>query len=237
MRLPLLALMLGTGLTLSVPGQAHITKEFDRNGGHWDDAGNYHCHLDGCVPTVSRWQYRSRVFNNNSRDMDLYYVEEDWPHWELIAGCKTARTVTLANTSRIPVTWTNPRQCEIREGLWVDEYTGKEYTRAAQLEIDHIIPPQYANSSNGYQWDLGVRIQFANDPFNLIPVGRDTYRKKRQRSIASWRPGDDFLCEYAEAWNNVAKKYDLDLFARDTSRINRILEDCQTTEGTGVDEE
>ena len=110
------------------------------------------------------------------------------------------RTAVLENTSRVPVTWTNPRQCEIREGLWIDEYTGEEITRAGAMEVDHIIPPVYANASDGYQWDQGKRAQFANDPFNLIPVSRETHRKKRERSIGAWRPRDEFQCEYAQAW-------------------------------------
>ena len=226
---------LGTGLAgglllVSISALAHITKPYDKNGGHYDDSGYYHCHLDGCVETVSRFQYRSRALSN--RDQDLYYLLEDWPHWEIAQGCKTMRTVVLENTSKIPVTWTNPRQCEIREGLWVDEYTGEEFTRAAAMEVDHIIPPQYANASNGYQWELGKRAQFANDPYNLVPVGRETSRKKRDKSLASYQPRAEFLCEYATGWRDISEKYDLDLFSRDTSRMNKILETCTDETGT-----
>lgn len=225
MRLFKLATITSCCLLATVAAQAHIEKQFDKNGGHWDDGGNYHCHLDGCVETASRYQFRSRAFSS-PRDMDLYYLKEDWEYWQLASGCQTIRTVVLVNTSKVPVTWTNPRQCEIREGLWIDEYTGEEFTRAAQLEIDHIVPPMYANASNGYQWDYGKRVAFANDPFNLIPVGRDTHRKKRERSIASWEPREEFKCDYAQAWKQVSDKYDLDLFARDTSRMNKILDEC-----------
>jgi hypothetical protein len=206
--------------------QADLSKPLDLNGGHWEPWGDYQCHSDGCRPTVSRNQYRSRVFTN-ANDQDLYYLKEDWPHWELVSQCKTSRTFVLEQTSKVPVTWSNPRQCEIREGLWIDEYSGEEFTRGAQLEIDHIIPLKYANSSNGYQWDDGKRASFANDPLNLIAVSRDVHRKKRERSIGSWQPPrEEFACEYAVAWKQVSDKYDLDLFARDTSRMNKILSGC-----------
>jgi len=214
--------------------QAHIDKETDRNGGHWDNGGFYHCHIAGCIPTADRRQFRSRTLSNNN--MDLYYVNADWPYWELAQGCKNMRTVVLENTSQVPVTWTNPRQCEIREGLWVDEYTGEEYTRAGQMEVDHIIPPMYANASNGYQWEDGKRTQFANDPFNLIPVSRETARKKRDRGIGEWRPREEFMCEYAQAWQDVSTKYDLDLFSRDTSRMRKTLESCNTKAGGDVED-
>src|SRR5690606_11040651 len=131
---------------------------------------------------------------------EKFYLKEDWPHWELLSGCQDARNAVLAATSREPVTFSNPRNCVAREGLWIDQYTGEEYRRAGELEIDHIIPPQYANGSNGYQWDDGKRRAFANAPQNLIPVARDTHRKKRQRSIARWQPREEFQCEYARSW-------------------------------------
>lgn len=228
MRLFRIVTLTSFGLVAALAAQAHEDKVYDRNGGHWDDYGTYHCHIDGCVPTANRNSYRSRLFNNGA-DPELYYLKEDWPHWEVVSGCKTMRTVVLQNTSKVPVTWTNPRECEIREGLWIDEYTGEEFTRAAQLEVDHIIPPMYANTTNGYQWDLGKRTAFANDPFNLIPVSRDIHRRKSDRGIGGWRPREEFHCDYAQAWKQVSEKYDLDLLARDESRMNKILGDCGIT--------
>jgi hypothetical protein len=237
MKHPVPALATLAGLLLAaVAAKAHYDKPTDRNGGHWDDGGYYHCHEPQCVPTANRNQFRRFGTRLSNNDEDLYYVKEDWPHWLELSGCKTARTVVLESTSRVPVTWTNPRQCEIREGLWVDAYTGEEYTRAGQLEVDHIIPPVYANAANGWQWDNQKRAQFANDPLDLAPVARETHRKKRERSIGRWRPDDAFLCEYAQGWNDVATKYDLDLFGQDKSRINTILKDCDTDAQQSVDQ-
>lgn len=230
-----LALAIG-GLVAAFPALSHYDKPVDRNGGHWDQGGSYHCHESNCRPAPHRYQ-RTRLTLSN-RVEDLYYLKEDWPHWLTLSGsCRTSRTVVLEATSRGPLTWTNPRECELREGLWIDSYSGEEFTRAAQLEIDHIIPPVYANASNGYQWDDYKRAQFANDPLNLVPVSRESYRRKRQRSIGEWQPRDEFLCEYAQAWQDVAEKYDLELYARDRGRINTILKGCDTSSGRSIEEE
>jgi len=212
---------------------AHIDKGFDRNGGHYDPFGNYHCHQQGCrlAPSRRDFSFRNNRTRVNTRDQEDFYNEEDWPHWMLVGQCQTMRTQILQATSEVPVTWSNPRQCEIREGKWTDPYTGDEFVRAARLELDHIIPPSYANVSNGFQWDDRTRMEFANDPLNLVPVSRDIHRKKRDRSISAWRPPEkDYHCEYAAAWRDVARKYDLDLFATDRSRINSILDDCDIPE-------
>jgi hypothetical protein len=236
MKHPALALTTLASLLLSASAvHAHFEKRNDRNGGHWDDGGFYHCHEPQCIPTRNRNDMRllnNRLSNVNE---DIYFLEEDWPHWLELSGCKTARTVVLESTSRIPVTWTNPRNCEIREGQWIDAYTGEEYTRAGQLEVDHLIPPVYANAANGWQWNNQKRAQFANDPLNLAPVSRATHNKKGDRSIGRWRPDEAFLCEYAQGWRDVAEKYELDLFAQDRSRINTILKDCVVGESEAVE--
>ena len=210
----------------------HIEKGVDLNGGHYDYFGDYHCHQQGCRQAPSRYNISTRLKTTiNSREQELFYNEDDWPHWMLVSQCQTVRTQILEATSEVGISWTNPRQCEIREGKWTDRYTGEEFNRAARLGIDHIIPLSYANAANGYQWDDQKRMQFANDPLNLIPVSRDILRKKRDRGIGNWRPPEeDYHCEYAAAWRDVASKYDLDLFIRDKSRVNSILEECDIPE-------
>jgi len=225
------SLLLLSSLAATLAG-AHINKGYDRNGGHYDAFGDYHCHQAGCQMAPSRYDRFNRRNRFSNRDQDLFYNQDDWPYWVMAGGCQTMRTQVLVATSEIPVSYTNPRQCEVRMGQWTDPYTGDVYDRAARMEIDHIIPPVYANASNGYQWDDNKRMQFANDPINLIPVGRDIHRKKRDRGIASWRPPEEsFHCEYAANWRDVARKYDLDLFPRDESRMNSILDECDIPEG------
>lgn len=220
------AICLATG-----QASAHLGKKVDRNGGHYDGFGDYHCHQPGCQMAPSRNGFSTRSRLSSPRDMELFYNEDDWPYWMLTGGCQTARTQILVATSEVPVTYTNPRQCEVREGKWTDPYTGEVFTRAARLEVDHIIPPMYANAANGYQWGDRKRMEFANDPLNLIPVSRKIHNKKRDRGIGTWRPPEEaFHCEYAAAWRDMSRKYDLELFQRDRSRMNSILKDCDIPE-------
>ncbi|MDY6982575.1 MAG: hypothetical protein SV422_05770, partial [Pseudomonadota bacterium] len=51
-----------SALLCASAAQADLTKPLDMNGGHWEPGGQYQCHLDGCIPTASRYQYRSRAF-------------------------------------------------------------------------------------------------------------------------------------------------------------------------------
>lgn len=59
-------------------------------------------------------------------------------------------------------------------GSWFDPYSGKYFTKANDLDIDHIVPLKHAHSSGASRWDIGKRREFANDYENLIPVSKKT---------------------------------------------------------------
>ena len=79
---------------LATAVSAHIDKSFDRNGGHYDPFGNYHCHQQGCrlAPSRRDLTFRNNRARVNTRDQEDFYNEEDWPHWMLVGQCQTIRT-------------------------------------------------------------------------------------------------------------------------------------------------
>ncbi len=195
--------------------------------------GDYHCHQQGCrlalpaaiLPGVTTAPgstcATSRIFTSRTTGRTGC--------WWVSARQSAPRF--LRRPVKCPSPGPTPGNAKFARAKWIYPYTGEEYVRAARLELDHIIPPSYANVSNGFRWDDRTRMEFANDPLNLIPVSRDVYRKKRERPIASWRPPEEnFHCEYAAAWRDISRKYDLDLFASDRTRMNNILKDCDIPE-------
>jgi len=216
----LLASLTGS-MTLAHPGS------LDLNGGHYMGS-SYHCHLTPCeMPdTFTRGGYDS-IFND-SRDREIFFNEDDWRFEEDFDGdCQSTRQEMLILTSRDTVRYTNPRNCVVRTGEWFDEYTGKTFTVAAQLELDHIIPRMYAHTHGGDRWPPGMKLQFSNDPLNLMLVERREVRRKNQRGPDRYLPPrEEFHCQYARAWEAIAEKYDLRLETRDRNRIVRVLREC-----------
>ncbi len=70
------------------------------------------------------------------------------------------------------------------------------------------------------------KIQFSNDPLNLMLVEKREIRRKANRGPSRYLPRKEFQCEYARLWRGLAEKYDLDIDQRDNSALNKIESGC-----------
>lgn len=75
-----------------------------------------------------------------------------------------------------------------RGGWWLDRYDGQVIDNPSLLDVDHVIPLCLAVSWGADDWPESVRIRFANDPLNLIVVGRSANRSKGARPPSDWMP-------------------------------------------------
>ena len=197
----------------------------DENGGHyWGQS--YHCHLGGCeIPDTFNFGRRPRdSLFTDYRSREKFFNDDDW-NFELDfdGDCQSTRQEILILTSRIEVRYTNPRNCVVRTGEWFDEYTGETFEVAVQVEIDHIIPRMYAHTHGGDRWMPERKLQFSNDPMNMILIERREVRRKRDRGPSRYLPREEFQCEYAYLWDQLSDKYNLQLSSSDRSTISRIL--------------
>ena len=213
-------------LVSSHPGSTDI------NGGHYYGR-SYHCHMTGCeMPdTFSTSRMRRDSLMTNYREREKFFNEDDWSFEEdYDEDCQSTRQEMLILTSRAEVRYTNPRNCVVRTGEWLDEYTGDVFNVAVQVDVDHIVPRLYAHTHGGDQWTPQKKLQFSNDPLNMTIVEKREIRRKRDRGPDRYLPREEFQCEYARTWEAVADKYDLQLGSSDRSTISRILDDCQDEE-------
>lgn len=229
MKLPAFSKNLLASSLFLVPALAfsHAGKT-DLNGGHYYGR-SYHCHMSGCeMPdTFSIGRARRDTLSTNRRAREKFFNTDDWDfEVDFDNDCQSSRQELLILTSRTEVRYTNPRNCVVRTGEWLDEYTGKVFKVAVQVDIDHVIPLMYAHTHGGDRWPPEKKLQFANDPLNLMLVEKSEIRKKNDRGPDRYLPREEFQCEYAGMWQAIADNYDLDIDRRDENTINKILEDC-----------
>ena len=200
----------------------------DLNGGHyWGQS--YHCHVTACeMPDTFDFRRRARdSLLTDYRQREKFFNEDDWTYEEDFDGdCQSTRQEILVLTSRVDVRYTNPRNCVVRTGEWLDEYTGELFKVAVKLEVDHIIPRMYAHTHGGDRWTLEKKLAFANDPLNIMLIDRREIRRKRDRGPSRYLPRDEFQCEYINLWDQISEKYNLQLSTSDRSTISRLNSDC-----------
>ena len=223
-------LILGLGLGTLSQANGH-PGNLDDNGGHYQGP-SYHCHLTPCeMPDTLERMGRDSFFTDH-RDREKFFNIDDWDYEQDFDGdCQSTRQEMLVLTSRIPVSYTNPRNCTVRTGEWLDEYTGKMFTVATQMDLDHVIPLIYAHSHGGDRWPPEKKLAFANDPVNLMLVEKREIRRKNFAGPNRYLPREEFQCQYARMWEGIAEKYDLELETRDRNALRRILWECPDAGG------
>jgi hypothetical protein len=107
-----------------------------------------------------------------------------------------------------------------------DPYTGKDIawkkTKAAEVQIDHVVPLSYAWQMGAARWDKQKRQRLANDVLNLLPVSGPANSAKQDSGPASWLPPSKAIrCSYAVRFAQVAEKYELSV----TSADKRVMMD------------
>lgn len=197
----------------------------DSSGGHTNrKTGEYHCHKEPCFSNQRKTQEAYNKALQENRQFSTLYNRKDQPHWvDYDRDCQDARAEALISASTTQVKFKRNRGCVVSHGNWFDPYSGKTFTQASKLDIDHIIPLKEAHISGGSVWTREQRRTFANDPENLIVVSASENRQKGAKDPAQWLPdAADYHCEYVKRWLYLKTKYNLSMDAQEKSSINSI---------------
>ncbi|WP_236075134.1 HNH endonuclease family protein [Marinobacter nauticus] len=84
--------------------------------------------------------------------------------------CQDSRAEALISASSTPVRFAAGDRCRVVTGRWISPFTGKVIQNAAEVDIDHVVPLNWAWDHGASSWPRPKREKFANDPVNLIPV-------------------------------------------------------------------
>jgi hypothetical protein len=151
----------------------------------------------------------------------------DRPSWNYPRGsCPNTRGWVLIEESLEPVTFTTPNNCTVATGRWVDPYTGQEFTNAADLQIDHLVPLANAHYSGGWAWSPEQKAEFANDfsyPAHLIGVDSGANQEKGRRGPEAWWPVEAYWCQYAMDWIWVKHVWDLSVTQAEWDALDETL--------------
>ena len=115
--------------------------------------------------------------------------------------------------------------------LWWGPYTGKIFTDAGDLDIDHMVPLREAHVSGGHAWTRAKRIAYANDLDNaqhLIAVHNSANRSKGAKDPAEWMPPNrSYWCQYLADWIEIKQNFELSIDQDEADALELGLAVCQ----------
>lgn len=145
-------------------------------------------------------------------------------------GCNTRDDILRRDLKSLVV---RPFTCFAQSGTLVDPYTGVtiEFVRGPQtsnsIEIDHVVSLADAWYKGARAWDPQRRLDFANDPRNLLAVSPEANFEKAFRDAASWLPANaGFRCDFVARQVKVKTTYGLWLSAKEKRAMADVLSRC-----------
>ena len=173
------------------------------------------------------WLRRLDALPSGEADTSVPYNRKDYKHWVTIQGaCDTRETALVRDGSDVV---TDPSTCKVTSGSWVDPYSGETFTDAKKMDIDHLIPLQYAHQHGGASWDAAKKQAYANDLDTVLL----TVSARENRSKGAAGPGEympplkSYRCEYSQRWVAVSEKYGLTVGKADRQALNSGLSSCR----------
>lgn len=107
------------------------------------------------------------------------------------------------------------------DGTFIGRYTGVVRSQDG-IQVDHIVPRNYACRNGGHAWDGEQVREFLNDQDNLAVVASSENLRKGDSGPADYLPALD-RCWYAARWEALAERYGLVLPERDRDRLDEVL--------------
>jgi hypothetical protein len=145
-------------------------------------------------------------------------------------GCNTRDDILRRDLKDLVI---RPVTCFAQSGTLVDPYTGSviAFVRGPQtsnsVEIDHVVALADAWYKGARDWDPQRRLDFANDPRNLLAVSPEANFSKAFRDAASWLPPNEaFRCDFVARQIEVKSAYGLWLSAKEKKAMTNVMADC-----------
>ena len=176
------------------------------------------------------------------RGSDIEYNRRHWRHWiDDDRDCQNTRAEVLIDESVSSVAFApedDGDQCRVISGEWVGPWTGKVFTDASDVDIDHHVPLGHAHVSGGWQWSPERKRAYANDlvePASLQATSARVNRSKGKQPPDQWRPEEVAgWCRYAADWIVVKDGWDLTVTSAEIVALKDMLETCDSVSSWGL---
>ena len=159
------------------------------------------------------------------------YSREAFSHWRDPDrnGCDARNDILKRDLTDV-VFKESSNGCKVVSGVLADPYSGTniQFTFGrSDVDIDHVVALSHAWQVGAFQWSDEKRMEFANDPLNLLAVSARLNRQKGDGDAATWLPpAKAYRCAYVSRQVVVKVKYGLWITRPEKTAIERVLSTC-----------
>ncbi len=147
-------------------------------------------------------------------------------------GCSTRNEILSRDLTEV-VYRGGTNDCVVESGILDDPYTAttiqfqRGETTSQMVQIDHVVALADAWNSGAWQWETEQRLQFSNDPLNLLAVDGDANQEKGAATFDQWVPTNKKVhCEYAARQVIVKYKWGLAVTRSEHDALAQTLAKC-----------
>ena len=159
--------------------------------------------------------------------------------WRITEGCDMRNRILARDMDSVE--WLDD-ECVVSRGELHDPYTDStiQFQRGPDtstlVQIDHVVALSDAWQKGAQQLPYSERVEFANDPLNLLAVDGQANQEKSDSDAASWLPPNkQFRCQYVARQIAVKAKYSLWITRAEYEVMARILDSCPGQSLPGYD--
>lgn len=142
--------------------------------------------------------------------------------------CMNTRARVLVRDTEEEVAFRGSRECVVDTGKWTDPYSGNEYTKAREVQIDHMVPLKHAYVAGAWQWDYKTRCLYSNYmgyKNHLVPASVRENTSKGDRGPEKYLPSNEsYRCQYVRDWLAVKLIWQLSMTAEEVTAIEAIVQ-------------
>lgn len=149
--------------------------------------------------------------------------------WDSSIGCDTRNRILARDLADVRL----DNDCRVISGTLADPYTGKRIsfirgaTTSEAVQIDHVVALSNAWQTGAQVLTYERRVEFSNDPLNLMAVDGGANQQKADGDAATWLPPHKpFRCQYVDRQVRVKQKYGLWVTVAEKDAIRRVLAKC-----------
>ena len=163
------------------------------------------------------------------------YDRSSFSHWRDPDrnGCDARNDILRRDLTNLVIK-SDSNGCKVLGGVLADPYSGKNIDfvfGASLIDIDHVVALSNAWQTGAFQFTSEIRLQFANDPLNLLAVSASLNRQKGDGDAATWLPPTkSYRCQYVARQIAVKKKYALWLTKPEKVAMSTLLAKCPKEE-------